>query len=174
MFAPTLKGRPRPIVYGTDDGGVTVELRKNEGRARKRDGEYTLAMSPLSPLDWHEPAPLHIGECRTEWVTWCNALDDLARTLAGRLATIEVHPRTVRSCRGATDPRRRARARWPQTHPGGCRARRRAQAQRRRRQAGGVANRGRDRPKLCAGEPAKDAQTRCSLRGFRAISDRVH
>ncbi|WP_315701306.1 MULTISPECIES: hypothetical protein [unclassified Bradyrhizobium] len=107
MFAPTA-GRPRPIVHGINAAGELVELRRNEGRARKRDGEYTLAMSPRSPLDWHEPAPLHIGECRAEWVTWCNALDDLSRALAGKLATIEVQPRTAASmpwCDGSSAPR---------------------------------------------------------------------
>lgn len=92
MFAPTLKGRPRPIVYGIDDCGDRVEIRKNEGRARKRDGEYTLKMGPHSPINWHDPSPLHIGECRAEWVTWRRALDMLVEALAGKLATIEVQP----------------------------------------------------------------------------------
>ncbi|WP_316234982.1 MULTISPECIES: hypothetical protein [unclassified Bradyrhizobium] len=91
MFAPTA-GRPRPIVHGIGADGELVELRKNEGRARKREGEYALAMLPRSPLNWHDPAPLHIGECRAEWVAWRQALDLLVADLAGKLETIEVQP----------------------------------------------------------------------------------
>ena len=90
MFAPTLgAGRPRAIVYGIDADGDLVELKRNEGRARKRDGEYSLAMSPRSPLDWQHPAPLHIGECRAEYVAWHSALALLATDLAGTLAEFE-------------------------------------------------------------------------------------
>jgi hypothetical protein len=90
MFAPTLgAGRPRAIVYGLDADCDLVELKRNEGRARKRDGEYTLAMSPRSPLDWQHPAPLHIGECRAEYVAWHAALVSLTVALAGQLVEFE-------------------------------------------------------------------------------------
>jgi len=82
-------GRPRAIVYGIDADGNRVELKRNEGRARKRDGEYTLAMSPRSPLDWQRPEPLHIGECRAEYVAWHAALVSLAVALAGQLVEFE-------------------------------------------------------------------------------------
>ncbi|MCR6735517.1 MAG: hypothetical protein NVV83_16210 [Afipia sp.] len=90
MFAPTLgAGKPRAIVYGVDADGDLVELRRNEGRARKRDGEYTMAMSPRSPINWHDPSMVHIGECRAEYVAWHVALVSLAATLSGKLSAFD-------------------------------------------------------------------------------------
>jgi hypothetical protein len=89
-FVPTAgAGRPRAIVHGFDADGDLVELKRNEGRARKRDGEYTLAMSPRSPLEWQHPAPLQIGECRAEYVAWHAALVSLTVALAGQLVEFE-------------------------------------------------------------------------------------
>lgn len=92
LFAPTLTGRPRPLVYGVDADGDLIEMRRNEGRARKRDGEYTIKMMPRSPLNWHDPSPLHIGECRAEYLTWHTALVMLAADLAGKLDRFDVLP----------------------------------------------------------------------------------
>ncbi|WP_316228250.1 hypothetical protein [Bradyrhizobium sp. SZCCHNR1039] len=59
MFARTA-GRPRPIVHGIGADRELVELRKNEGRARKRESEYTLSMLSRSPL---------IGMIRRRWIS---------------------------------------------------------------------------------------------------------
>lgn len=91
MFAPVLNGRPRAMVYGTGAHGELVELKQNRGRKAQRE-LYDLKMSPRSPLHWHDPSPLHIAECRAEWVTWHGALTRLAGALAGKLALFDVTP----------------------------------------------------------------------------------
>jgi hypothetical protein len=85
MFAPAITGRPRALVYGIDDDGDLVEVRSNP-----KDGRFKLSMSPRSPINWHDPSLLHIGECRAEWVTWHHALVKLAADLAGALDAFEV------------------------------------------------------------------------------------
>ncbi len=87
-FVPT-HGRPRPLVYGIDSAGDLIELKRNEGRARKRDGEYTLALSPQSPLEWCDPSPLAIAEARAEYVAWYCAINTLALRLASKLDAFE-------------------------------------------------------------------------------------
>lgn len=91
MFVPT-RTKPRPLVYGLDAAGDLVDMRKNEGRARKRDGEYTLAMSPRSPIEWCDPSPLKVADARAEYVAWHGALTALARDLAGKLLSFEPTP----------------------------------------------------------------------------------
>jgi hypothetical protein len=90
-FSPTAT-KPRPLVYGIDADGDLVEMKKNRGRAFKRDGEYRLAMSPRSPLEWCSPTPLTIADARAEYVAWHAALDTLAHDLAGKLRNFEVTP----------------------------------------------------------------------------------
>jgi hypothetical protein len=89
QFAPTM-GRPRAIVHGTDRGGHLVELKPS-----RKTGKCPLAMSPRSPLLWHEPSLLHVAECRAEWVTWHGALNRLAARLAGALKSFEPTPTTL-------------------------------------------------------------------------------
>jgi len=89
-FAQThAAGRPRPMVFGLDAAGDLVEIKRNEGRARARDGEYTISMSPRSPIEWHDPAPLHVAECRAEYVAWHLSLVALVDMLAGKLVEFE-------------------------------------------------------------------------------------
>jgi hypothetical protein len=87
-FVPTA-GRPRPIVHGIDADGALVEMARNRGRKWKREGDYSLSMSPRSPIEWGDPAPLQIGEARAEYVAWHFALSSLARDLAGKLVMFE-------------------------------------------------------------------------------------
>jgi hypothetical protein len=87
-FVPT-KTKPRPLVHGIDGDGDVVEMMKNEGRARKRDGEYTLGMSPRSPIEWCDPSPLKVADARAEYVAWHSALIALAGDLAGKLSSFE-------------------------------------------------------------------------------------
>lgn len=91
MFAPAITGKPRAIVYGIDAHGDLVEMKANRGRKAMRE-LYDIERAPRSPLNWHDPSPLHIGECRAEWVTWHHALVKLARDLAGALGEFEVMP----------------------------------------------------------------------------------
>ncbi|MCK1367333.1 hypothetical protein [Bradyrhizobium sp. 62] len=83
------QGRPRPLVYGVDSAGDLIELKRNEGRARKRDGEYMLTLSPRSPLEWCDPSLLAIAEARAEYVAWYCAINTLALRLAGNLDAFE-------------------------------------------------------------------------------------
>ena len=87
-FVPTA-GRPRPLVYGIDTAGDLIELKRNEGRARKRDGEYTVALFPRSPLEWCNPSLLTIAEARAEYVAWHRAMSTLAFRLTGKLDAFE-------------------------------------------------------------------------------------
>jgi hypothetical protein len=87
-FVPTT-GRPRPLVYGLDTAGDLIELKRNEGRARKRDGEYTIELLPRSPLEWCDPSPLAIAEARAEYVAWYRAMNTLALELTGKLDAFE-------------------------------------------------------------------------------------
>lgn len=89
MFAPVAAGRPRALVYGIDADGDVVEVRQNRGRAAQRDGAYAWSMAPRSPLQWLDPAPLHVAEARGEYVAWHAALCALAADLAGRLAEFD-------------------------------------------------------------------------------------
>jgi len=84
-----------PVVLGTDADGDVVMMQKNEGRARKRDGEYTLSMSPRSPLEWHDPAPLSVAHSRAQFVAWHMALSHLAGVLDGALESFDVLPLAV-------------------------------------------------------------------------------
>ncbi|MDT4737220.1 hypothetical protein [Bradyrhizobium sp. WYCCWR 12699] len=93
-FVPTA-GRPRPLVYGIDTAGDLIELKRNEGRARKRDGEYAIALSPRSPLEWCDPSPLAVAEARAEYVAWYRAMSTLALGLAGKLDAFEPTRPTV-------------------------------------------------------------------------------
>jgi hypothetical protein len=93
-FVPT-KGRPRPLVYGIDTAGDLIELKRNEGRARTRDGEYTTALLPRSPLEWCDPSPLAIAEARAEYVAWYRAMSTLALRLSGKLDAFEPMRPTV-------------------------------------------------------------------------------
>ncbi|MCS3499319.1 hypothetical protein M2189_001720 [Bradyrhizobium japonicum] len=95
-FVPTA-GRPRPLVYGIDATGDLVELKRNEGRARKRDGEYTSALLPRSPLEWCNPFPLAIAEARAEYVAWYRAMSTLALGLTGKLDAFEPMRPTVKA-----------------------------------------------------------------------------
>ena len=65
MFALTAT-KPRALVYGLDAAGDLVMLRRNEGRALKRDGEYNPFRSPRSPLQWCNPSPPSIADARAE------------------------------------------------------------------------------------------------------------
>lgn len=94
MFAPALNGAPRAIVYGIDDAGDLVEVRRNRGRKAMRE-PYDLKMLPRSPINWHDPSPMHIGECRAEWIAWHHALAALARDLDGALDAFDVMPSTL-------------------------------------------------------------------------------
>lgn len=91
MFAPSITGTPRALVYGIDANGDLVEIKRNRGRKAARE-LFDLSMSPRSPINWHDPSPLHIGECRAEWVTWHHALAKLARDLVGALDAFDVQP----------------------------------------------------------------------------------
>jgi hypothetical protein len=85
--------RTYPIVHGTDAGGDVVMMKKNRGRAFKRDGEYDLALTPRSPLEWCDPSPLTIADARAEYIAWYLALVTLANRLRGKLADHEpAHP----------------------------------------------------------------------------------
>jgi hypothetical protein len=86
MFAPSIGGAPRAIVYGIDADGDLVEVRPGA------DGRYRLKARPRSPLNWCLPSPLHIGECRAEWIAWHHALNSLADSLDGALAAFDVYP----------------------------------------------------------------------------------
>ena len=80
--------RSAPLVHGIDADGVAIAIKKNRGRKAMREA-FDLSMSPRSPLDWQCPAPLHLGECRAEYVAWHAALVSLAADLAGKLAEFE-------------------------------------------------------------------------------------
>jgi hypothetical protein len=84
--------RAYPVVLGIDADGDMVMLRKNEGRARKRDGEYTWSMSPRSPIEWHDPAPLSVAHSRAQFVAWHAALSHLATVLDGALESYAPTP----------------------------------------------------------------------------------
>lgn len=86
MFAPTLNGAPRSIVYGKDRDGDLVEVRPGA------DGRYRLKTTPRSPINWHNPSPLQVGECRAEYVMWLAALRRLADDLDGKLDAFDVYP----------------------------------------------------------------------------------
>jgi hypothetical protein len=81
-----------PLVIGTDEAGDIVTMKKNEGRARKRDGEYTIAMSPRSPIEWCDPMPLSVAHSRAEFVAWHTALSHLASVLDGALESFAPAP----------------------------------------------------------------------------------
>jgi hypothetical protein len=89
MFTPSSGGRPSALVHGTDADGDIVALKPNRGRAAKRDGLYSYAMAPRSPLAWLDPSMISIGECRAEYVAWRAALCVLARDLSGMLKEFE-------------------------------------------------------------------------------------
>jgi hypothetical protein len=93
MFFEALNARRElrtyPIVHGLDAGGDLVMMKKNRGRAFKRDGEYNLTASPRSPLEWCDPSPLSIADARAEYVAWYLALVSLVDTLRGKLADHE-------------------------------------------------------------------------------------
>lgn len=80
--------RSMPLVHGIDADGTAIAIKKNRGRKAMREA-FDLSMSPRSPIDWQCPAPLHVGECRAEYVAWHSALDLLARDLAGKLKEFE-------------------------------------------------------------------------------------
>ena len=84
--------RAYPLVLGVDADGDLVTMSKNEGRARKRDGEYTFSMSPRSPLEWCDPMPISVAHSRAEFVAWHQGLTALAHDLAGRLSRYEPVP----------------------------------------------------------------------------------
>jgi hypothetical protein len=84
--------RRYPVVLGTDADGDLVMMQKNEGRARKRDGEYTLSMSPRSPIEWSDPAPLSVAHARAQFVAWHMALSHLAAVLDGALESFAPIP----------------------------------------------------------------------------------
>jgi hypothetical protein len=90
------KTKPRPLVYGIDAEGDLVAMKRNEGRALKRDGAFNLAMSPRSPIEWCDPSPLSIADARAEYVAWHSALvtlaDDLAHRLEDHLPTVPTVP----------------------------------------------------------------------------------
>jgi hypothetical protein len=87
--------RTYPIVHGIDDAGDVVMMKKNRGRALKRDGEYNPAMAPRSPIEWCDPSPLAIGDARAEYVAWHMALSQLALDLNGKLCDFAVTPPAV-------------------------------------------------------------------------------
>ena len=84
--------RKRPLVYGVDADGDLVEILPNRGRAVARDGFYSYAYSPRSPLQWGDPSMISIGHARAEYVFWHDALTTLARDLIGRLAEWDAQP----------------------------------------------------------------------------------
>ncbi|WP_315772969.1 MULTISPECIES: hypothetical protein [unclassified Bradyrhizobium] len=89
QFAQTAT-KPRPIVHGIDRSGEVMEIRPT-----RKTGKYPVTMRPRSPLLWHDPAPLHVGECRAEWVCWHGALNTLAAALSGKLRAYEPAPTTL-------------------------------------------------------------------------------
>jgi hypothetical protein len=84
--------RRYPVVLGDDADAHVVMMQKNEGRARARDGEYTYAMSPRSPIEWCDPAPLSIAHARAQYVAWHAALSHLATVLAAALESFAPAP----------------------------------------------------------------------------------
>lgn len=85
--------RSTPLVHGLDADGVAIAIKKNRGGKQvAKHGVYDVRMSPRSPLDWQCPAPLHIGECRAEYVAWHVALVSLAADLVGKLKEFEPTP----------------------------------------------------------------------------------
>jgi hypothetical protein len=91
-FAPSSSGRARALVYGLDASGDLIEVRRNSGRALKRDGEYPPQFSPRSPLDWLNPSPIEIAESRAEYFLWHAALVTLADDLVGKLDSYDPRP----------------------------------------------------------------------------------
>ncbi|WP_022722961.1 hypothetical protein [Rhodopseudomonas sp. B29] len=91
---PNARGEVRrhPIVLGTDAAGDVVMLKKNRGRAWQREGDYSLAMSPRSPIEWHDPVPLKVADARAEYVAWHRAMITLAHNLHGALADYQPTP----------------------------------------------------------------------------------
>ncbi len=81
--------RHAPIVYGIDADGDLVEMKPNRGRAVARDGMYSFAFTPRSPLQWNDPSLLAIGHARAEYVAWHGALISLVAALKGKLAEYE-------------------------------------------------------------------------------------
>ncbi|MBS0528676.1 MAG: hypothetical protein JSS22_04715, partial [Proteobacteria bacterium] len=94
-FAPSSSGRARALVYGIDRAGDLIEVRRNSGRALKRDGEYPPHVSPRSPIDWLNPSPIEIAESRAEYFLWHGALVTLAADLAGKLTSHDCLPPSV-------------------------------------------------------------------------------
>lgn len=86
------EARVSVVVHGIDADGDTVEVQKNRGRARMRDGEYNAMMFPRCPLEWCDPVPLSVAHSRGEFVAWHMALSHLAAVLDGSLASFAVTP----------------------------------------------------------------------------------
>lgn len=76
------------LVHGVDSDGYEIAIKKNRGRKAMREA-FDLSMTPRSPINWHDPSLLHIGECRAEYVAWHHALTRLALDLAGKLKEFE-------------------------------------------------------------------------------------
>ncbi|WP_315728795.1 hypothetical protein [Bradyrhizobium sp. SZCCHNS2015] len=88
--------RERPRVVGFDDAGDLVDLAPNRGRKAMREGLYSLYLEPRSPLVWGDPSPIHIAECRAEYLAYHLALCSLAERLAGKLADFDPLPPAIR------------------------------------------------------------------------------
>lgn len=82
--------RERLLVHGLDQDGCLVEVMP--GRTKKARGVYDLDQLPRSPLNWSDPAPLHVGHSRAEYIAWHHALSTLAASLSGMLVDHEPLP----------------------------------------------------------------------------------
>lgn len=96
--------RRRPLVHGVDAAGDVVAILPNRGRAVARDGMYSYAMAPRSPLDWQCPSMLHVGDCRAEYVAWHGALVQLVADLDGKLAEFQPTPPAAAALPWITGP----------------------------------------------------------------------
>lgn len=77
--------RDRPRVIGLDACGDVVDVFPNRGRKAMKFGLYDLDYQPRSPLIWSDPSPLHVAECRAEYIAWHAGLVSLASSLRDAL-----------------------------------------------------------------------------------------
>ena len=82
--------REKRVVLGDDGTGNLVELTPNRGSKAMRQGAYDIRMQPRSPVEWNNPRPWVIGECRAEYVAWRDALMSLKARLGEGLERFEI------------------------------------------------------------------------------------